>query len=61
MQDIDRDALVAFLRDIVRIPSFSSQEGEVVSRIAAEMRKIGFDHVWVDEVGNVVGRIGNGG
>lgn len=61
MPDIDRDALVAFLRDIVRIPSFSSYEGDVVARIAAEMHQVGFDHVWVDDVGNVIGRIGDGG
>ena len=61
INELDRDALVAFLRDIIRIPSFSGQEGKVVSRIADEMRQVGFDHVWVDEVGNVVGRIGSGG
>ena len=60
LNEIDRKSLIEFLRDMVRIPSFSTQEGKVVARIAEEMRRVGFDEVWVDEVGNVVGRIGSG-
>ena len=56
----DQEALVAFLRALIRIPSFSTQEGAVVARIAEEMRRVGFDEVYVDRVGNVVGRIGTG-
>lgn len=56
----DEAALVKFLRDIVSIPSFSSQEEKVVRRIAAEMQSVGFDEVRFDAVGNVIGRIGNG-
>ncbi|MBT8039765.1 MAG: YgeY family selenium metabolism-linked hydrolase [Gammaproteobacteria bacterium] len=53
-------SLVAFMQDIVRIPSLSSQEGAVVRRIAEEMEKLGYDEVTIDPMGNVVGRIGNG-
>jgi putative selenium metabolism hydrolase len=56
----DRQALVSFLQDMVRIPSTSSQEGAMAERLAAEMRAVGFDEVWTDRVGNVVGRIGPG-
>ncbi|MCL2823349.1 MAG: YgeY family selenium metabolism-linked hydrolase [Polyangiaceae bacterium] len=56
----DQDAVVQFLRDIVAIPSFSTQEEAVVKRIAQEMQKVGFDEVRLDAVGNVIGRIGNG-
>jgi putative selenium metabolism hydrolase len=49
-----------FLGDMVKIPSFSTKEKEVIERIAAEMRKVGFDEVRVDGLGNVIGRIGNG-
>ena len=52
--------VVQFLRDIVAIPSFSTQEENVVRRIAQEMHKVGFDDVRFDDVGNVIGRIGNG-
>lgn len=56
----DEQAVVQFLRDIVAIPSFSSDEEKVVRRIAQEMESVGFDEVRLDEVGNVVGRIGDG-
>jgi putative selenium metabolism hydrolase len=56
----DRQALISFLQDMVRIPSPSSQEGAMADRLAAEMRAVGFDDVWTDRIGNVVGRIGPG-
>lgn len=49
-----------FLRDIVSIPSYSGKEKAVVERISEEMKKVGFDEVKVDGLGNVFGRIGNG-
>lgn len=49
-----------FLRDMVAIPSLSSQEGEVIERIRKEMEKIGFDEIRVDGLGNLMGRIGSG-
>lgn len=56
----DREAMVAFLRDVVRIPSYSTQEGEVAERLAVEMQDVGFRDVHIDRIGNVVGRIGVG-
>ena len=56
----DQQALVSFLQDLVRIPSFSCQEKGVAERLAAEMLAVGFDDVWTDRIGNVVGRIGPG-
>ena len=55
-----RDDLVQFMQDIIRIPSLSSQEGEVVERIRDEMLKLGYDEVTIDPMGNVIGRIGDG-
>ena len=52
--------LVAFLRDIVAIPSLSGQEEAVARRIAAEMEKLGYDEVKFDAMGNVMGRLGSG-
>jgi putative selenium metabolism hydrolase len=49
-----------FLMDMVRVPSFSGKEKEVVQVIKAEMEKVGFDEVRIDGLGNVIGRIGNG-
>ena len=50
----------AFLMDMVRVPSFSGTEKEVIQVIKAEMEKAGFDEVRIDGLGNVIGRIGNG-
>ena len=49
-----------FLRDIIAIPSMSSEEGEVIKRIQAEMIKVGFEETRIDGLGNLMGRIGNG-
>ncbi len=49
-----------FLADIAAIPSLSGNEKNVVERIKSEMKKVGFDDVWTDGLGSVVGVIGNG-
>ncbi len=56
----DQKRMIAFLRDLIRIPSFSCQEGAVAERIADEMRAVGFQDVAMDRIGNVVGRLGPG-
>ena len=55
-----QDAIVRFLRDLIAIPATSCQEGPVIERIEAEMRKVGFDEIRVDKLGNILGRIGSG-
>jgi putative selenium metabolism hydrolase len=56
----DTQSMVAFLQDMVRIPSFSTQERELAERLSAEMQKVGFRDVRIDAMGNVVGCIGSG-
>jgi putative selenium metabolism hydrolase len=55
-----RDDIITFLRELCAIPSYDSQIREVGERAAAEMKKLGFDEVWWDKMGNIVGKIGNG-
>lgn len=55
-----RDDIITFLRELCAIPSMDSQIREVGERAEAEMKKLGFDEVWWDRMGNVVGRIGDG-
>ncbi len=55
-----REPILTFFREIVAIPSMDSQIREVGERCEAEMKKMGFDEVWWDKMGNVVGRIGAG-
>lgn len=49
-----------FLTDLIRTPSFSRKEREVINVIKSEMEKAGFDEVRIDGLGNIIGRIGNG-
>lgn len=56
----NRTNIVQFMRDICAIPSVESQIGPVGERIAEEMRKLGFDEVRFDKMGNIMGRIGSG-
>lgn len=52
--------LVEFARSLVRIPSYSDQEGNLAEHIARKMEELGYDEVCIDTTGNVAGRIGNG-
>ncbi len=52
--------MTKFLRDMVRIPSESSDEKKVIERIQAEMISVGFDSVKIDPMGNLFGYIGHG-
>jgi len=52
--------MVKFLRDMIRIPSESAKEREVIQRIKKEMEKVGFDEIRIDPMGNILGRVGKG-
>jgi len=55
-----KDDIIQFMREICAIPSMDSKIGPVGERIAAEMRKLGYDEVRFDKMGNILGRIGSG-
>jgi succinyl-diaminopimelate desuccinylase len=49
-------------RALVRTPSLPGQEAGVAVLVQTEMQRLGYDEVWADEAGNVIGRIvGTGG
>jgi succinyl-diaminopimelate desuccinylase len=48
---------VAFTQRLIRTPSMPFQEGPLAALVLAEMRRLGFDAVWEDGIGNVYGRI----
>jgi len=52
--------IVQFMRDICAIPSMNSQLKDVGDRIAVEMRKLGFEDVRFDKMGNIMGKVGHG-
>jgi putative selenium metabolism hydrolase len=55
-----REEIIQFMLEICEIPSMDSKIGPVGERIQAEMKKLGFDEVRFDKMGNTIGRIGNG-
>jgi len=55
-----RNDILKFFREIVAIPSMNSDIENVGKRIGEEMRKLGFDNVYVDKYGSIVGKIGSG-
>jgi putative selenium metabolism hydrolase len=48
------------LSRLIKIKSLSTREKEVQSELKREMEEAGFDEVYIDGLGNVIGRIGNG-
>lgn len=61
MPDLSFDRVISFARDLIRIPSPPGGEGDVAERVRGELEALGFDDVWTDEVGNVIGRIAGRG
>ncbi len=55
-----RPKLHGFLKRLVSTPSLSGRERRVAEIIAVEMEELGYE-VEVDEMGNVIGRRGDGG
>jgi len=48
------------LSKLVKIKSLSMEEKEVQYELKRQMEEAGFDEVFIDGIGNVIGRIGNG-
>ncbi len=55
-----KEDIIKFLREMIAIPSESRNEKRVIERIKTEMQKVGFDSVQIDNMGNVIGKIGTG-
>jgi putative selenium metabolism hydrolase len=52
--------LLEFTQALVRIKSYSGQEEEAIKIVEKKMIALGYDEVIMDQMGNVLGRIGNG-
>ncbi len=55
-----KEDMSKFLRAMIAIPSESCEEEGVVKCIEAEMKKLNFDKVEIDGLGNVIGWMGEG-
>lgn len=48
---------VDFAQRLIQMPSMSKEEQAIAELVANECKALGFDEVWLDEIGNVNGRI----
>jgi putative selenium metabolism hydrolase len=55
-----KQAQIAFLADLIRIKSYTGQEGPAVERTLDEMSACGFTHVRTDSAGNALATVGSG-
>ncbi len=55
-----RDYTANNLSKLIKIKSLSLQEKEVQYELKRQMEEAGFDEVWIDGLGNVIGRVGKG-
>ena len=57
-----RGRMIDFCQRLIQTPSLSGQEGAVAQLAMNEMRALGYERVWADAAGNVVGLVpGRGG
>jgi putative selenium metabolism hydrolase len=52
--------ILEFAQQLVRIKSYSGQEEEAIKLVEKKMLSLGYDEVFIDQMGNVLGRIGSG-
>jgi len=55
-----RNDMLSFASDLVRIKSFTGNEEEAIKAVEKEMKKLGYDEIIKDRMGNIIGRIGSG-
>jgi putative selenium metabolism hydrolase len=56
-----RADILAFAQLLVATPSLCGEEGALVNLLTSRMQVLGFDEVFVDELGNCIGRIRGAG
>lgn len=54
------EELIDFCQQAVRAKSYSDEEEPMAKLLAGKMEALGYDEVYIDRTGNVVGRIGSG-
>ncbi|MCF0247182.1 MAG: YgeY family selenium metabolism-linked hydrolase, partial [Synergistes sp.] len=55
-----KDGVIEFARQLVRLRSYSDEEGAVANAVLDKMRELRYDEAFIDGTGNVVGYIGSG-
>lgn len=54
---VDAENMLALCQDLIRLPSYTGSEGQVARKLEQTMLQLGFDRVWLDQAGNVMGEI----
>ncbi|MBX6755162.1 MAG: peptidase dimerization protein, partial [Thermorudis peleae] len=49
------DAMIAFAQRAIQTRSLPGEEQELATLVKQEMERLGYDEVWIDRVGNVIG------
>jgi succinyl-diaminopimelate desuccinylase len=52
-----RSEMISFCQQLVQTPSLPGEEGDVAALVRAEMGRLGYDEVWADDWGNVIGLV----
>ncbi len=55
------DPMISFVQRMVQTPSLPGEEGAVAALVRGEMESLGYDEVWTDDWGNVVGLLRGAG
>ena len=54
---MNKDELIQFTQQLIRQPSPSCAEGPLAQIVVDEMKRLGFDRVWIDKNGSAIGQI----
>lgn len=57
MENDRKEKLIKLCQDIIKIESYSGNEGEVAKCLEKNMRDLGFDEVIIDKYGSIIGKI----
>ena len=49
--------LIVLCLKFISIPSYTGQEKELAFFVKETMERLGYDRVWIDDLGNVIGRV----
>jgi putative aminopeptidase FrvX len=55
MTTFNLDSLTRFLQSLIQLQTLSGEEQPVIERVAAEMPRMGYDRVWTDANGSMIG------
>ncbi|MFX1507521.1 MAG: YgeY family selenium metabolism-linked hydrolase, partial [Promethearchaeota archaeon] len=55
-----KQTVTNFTRELIRIPSITGNEAQVIERIKTEMDHIGYEDIQIDNMGNLRGKLGSG-